>query len=254
MGMSSLHFKRAVIGCFVAFSSSIVCAAGSVGLSTAFMPKYEGTKKYKAEFFPSFSYEDKHFFIGPKAGMPAAGLKSDLTDQWQMGVFGAYESGRKASDDHHLQGTGSIHKHMAAGLFTRWHAENLAIDLSVYHALKKNYGTNVQLGASYQLWRSSDASIRLGGVAHWSDSDAMGTYFTVSQQESVRSGGRLSAYHASSGLRSVSIYGSHSLQLSPKWRLHSLVGVKQLTGDAADSPIVQHKASVFGSVGLGYHF
>lgn len=66
--------------------------------------------------------------------------------------------------------------------------------------------------------------------------------------------GRLKSYEASSGLRSMSVYGAFHHQLSPSWSINSSLGVKRLASDAADSPITQRKASVYGGVGLGYSF
>lgn len=229
-------------------------AQTTLGVGTGIMPKYEGAKKYKAQIYPLFNYEKDNFFIGPKVEMPSVGFKVHLADNWQVGVFGSYVAGRKARKDDHLYGMRDIRQHAAAGVFSTIHSGDFSFDVTYFHALKDGYGGGVQVGGAYRLIQTENAAFRVGGIVSWADNDAMDTYFGVTESESKASGGRLQAYKASSGLRSMAVYGAYHYQFSPSWSFISSLGVKRLTSDAADSPITQRKSSLYGGVGLGYSF
>lgn len=226
----------------------------TLGVGMGIMPKYEGAKKYKAQAYPLFSYEKDHFFLGPKVEKPSAGLQAHLADNWKVGVFGSYVDSRKSRKDGHLQGMNDISHHAAAGVFSSIYAGDFAFDVTYYHALKEGYGGGVEVGGSYSLIKTEQSSFRVGGNLSWADDDAMNTYFGVTQSESLASGGRLATHNASSGLKSMAVYGAYHHQFSPSWSFNSSLGVKRLAGDAADSPITQRKSSVYGGVGLGYSF
>lgn len=226
----------------------------TLGIGTGFLPQYEGSKKYKAQVYPLFSYENHNFFLGPKIEMPAAGLQAHLADNWKVGVFGSYARGRKSRNDSHLQGMRNISDHMVAGVFSRVYAGDFSFDVTYFHALKEGYGGGVQVGGAYKLLQTEASALRVGGNLNWADNDVMDTNFGVSENESRASGGRLRAYEATSGLRSMSMYGAYHYQLSPSWSVNSSLGIKRLAGDAADSPVTQRKASVYGGIGVGYSF
>lgn len=225
-----------------------------IGVGTGIVPKYEGSKKYKGQVFPLLTHEGDGFFIAPRADMPAVGVKTQLSENWQIGAFGAYAAGRKSRKDSHLYGMNNISQHAAAGLYSRLDVDDFTFDVVYFHALKDGYGGGLQVGGAYKLWQTPESSLRIGSNLSWADSDAMDTNFGVSQNESAASKGRLNSYKASSGLRSYSLYGVYSRHFGQSWIAHSSLGIKSLLGDARDSPIVQRKASVFGSVGIGYVF
>lgn len=252
--LSDLKGTVVIMAAFFTLGVIPAQAQNTLGIGTGIMPQYEGAKKYKAQVYPLFSYEKDNFFLGPKVEMPAAGLQAHLADNWKVGVFGAYAMGRKTRKDSHLQGMRNISDHMAAGVFSHIHSGDFSFDITYFHALKEGYGGGVQLAGTYKLLQDEASTLRVGGVVSWADNDAMDTHFGVSRRESQASGGRLKAYEASSGLSSMSVYGAFHHQLSPSWSLNSSIGVKRLASDAADSPITQRKASIYGGVGLGYSF
>lgn len=239
---------------FLSLSLVSAQAKTTIGVGAGVIPKYEGAKKYKTQLYPSLSYEKDNFFIGPKLEMPAAGLQAHLADNWKVGVFGAYTAGRKSRKDSHLYGMRNISQHATAGVFSKVDSGDFSFNITYFHALKEGYGGGLQVGGAYKLMQTEASALRIGSTLSWADNDAMDTNFGVSAGESRASGGRLNAYEASSGLRSVSIYSAYHHQLSSSWSVNSSIGIKRLTADAADSPITQRKASVYGGVGLGYSF
>jgi len=229
-------------------------AQTTLGLGTGIMPKYEGSKHYTSRLYPVLSHQNEIFFITPKAEMPAVGLQSKLTDDWKVGVFAGYQWGRKASDAHRLTGTDRIKNYGNVGVFSQHQIGDLNLDVTLYHALKKDYGLGVQLAASYPIWQGGLSGLRIGGNLAFMNTDAMQTHFGVKPHEAAASQGQLHTHNASGGLKSVTIYGLYTYRLSDSFSLNTALGLKNLTGDARNSPLTEQKTSVYGSVGVGYSF
>ncbi len=82
----------------------------------------------------------------------------------------------------------------------------------------------------------------------------METNFGVKSHEAVASRGQLHRYDPSGGLKSYTVYGAYNHQLSRSWGLNAALGLKNLAGSARNSPLVERKTSLYGSVGIGYSF
>ena len=80
----------------------------------------------------------------------------------------------------------------------------------------------------------------------------MQAYFGVNSQQSAKSG--LSEYKAEAGLKRVDVSASAMYMLSENWLVRGEAGVGFLTGDAADSPIVDKKVQPSASLFVGYKF
>lgn len=238
--------------------SAIPCASfaqnTTLGVGLGFLPKYEGSNHYGTRFSPLLKHRNGHFFLGPRSGMPAAGVQTQLTKNWTIGSFLSLSQARKSDDSAHLHGMNDISRHGNLGVFTALQLGDLLLDASYYQALKSGYGGNFTADISYKLWQENASQLRIGTELKWSNDKAMQTYFGVKPSEAAASNGRLPAYQAKAGMRSYSIYGLATHQLSDSWHVHGLLGINNLSGDAKDSPIVEKKSSVFGGVGLGYSF
>src|SRR3546814_10210156 len=55
-------------------------AENMIGLGVGFIPKYEGSGDYRALPVPLINYQSGSFFISPRAGLPSAGIKMDLSN------------------------------------------------------------------------------------------------------------------------------------------------------------------------------
>lgn len=234
--------------------ASQAVAQTTIGVGTGIMPKYEGSKKYTGRVYPVLNHQNGTFFIAPKAEMPAAGLQTELTDSWKVGVFGAYKWGRKASDDSHLNGTHRIDNHANLGVFTQYSIGDFKMDLTLYQALKSDYGMGLEIGGSYPIWQEGLSRVQLGGNMAFMNSDAMKNNFGVTAHEAAASGGQLSTHNPSGGLKSVTVYGAYSYSLSQSLNFNAAMGLKNLAGDARNSSITERKTSLYGAVGIGYSF
>lgn len=238
----------------LAVSAPSAYAKNTIGMGVSAIPKYQGSEDYRALPIPIINYHSGNFFISPRAGLPSAGLKMDLSENLSAGVFLGMGLGRKADISSHLDGMEDIKFHGAAGVFTEWRPGPFAIGAAYYQALRKGYGGTLELRASVLAWQDSANSLRLGVRTQWSNGDSMKTNFGVTQDEAAASRGRLHAYSPSAGFKSASVYGVLHHQLSDSWGISTLLGVTSLAGDAVDSPIVQERTSIFGNIGLTYSF
>ncbi|GHC39109.1 membrane protein [Alcaligenes pakistanensis] len=235
-------------------SSQALAQQTTIGLGMGFAPKYEGSDSYSGRAYPLISHRNGHFFLAPKAGMPAIGLQTQLTDNWTIGTYASLSRSRDAGDGSRLHGTDDIDRHGNLGVFTAYQLGDAKIEGSYYQALKSGYGATAVLDLSYRLWNNQDSSFSVGTELKWSNEKAMRTYFGVQSHEVVNSGGQLRTYRPDSGLRSYALYGQYTHKLSESWSLQGLLGVNTLGEEAKDSPLVEKKSSVFGGVGLGYSF
>lgn len=243
-----------LIALMLAVPASGVQAKNTIGLGVGVIPEYEGSEDYRTLPIPIINYQQGNFFISPRAGLPSAGLKMDLSDTWSAGVFLGMALGRESDRSSRLNGMDDIDFHGAAGVYTEWRPGPFSIGAAYYQALHSGYGATAELRATYLTWKDASNALRLGVSTHWANDDAMQTSFGVKPREAAASKGRLHAYSPSAGFKSAAVYGLWSHQLSNSWSLSTLLGVTTLLGDAADSPIVQDKTSMFGNVGLTYSF
>src|SRR3546814_14547392 len=72
-------------------------AENMIGRGVGFIPKYEGSGDYRALPVPLINYQSGSFFISPRAGLPSAGIKMDLSNDWSAGVFLGMGLGRKSN-------------------------------------------------------------------------------------------------------------------------------------------------------------
>lgn len=250
--LATAFFSAAAIGLMVVASGA--AAQNSIGLGVGIIPKYEGAEDYRALPVPLINYHSGSFFISPRMGLPSMGLKTDLTDDWSAGVFLGMHLGRDSSDSSRLTGMDDIDFHGAAGVYTEWRPGPFSLGAAYYQALHSGYGGTMELRGSYQAWKSGNDTLRLGVSTQWANGDSMKTHFGVTRREAAASQGRLHAYSPSSGFKSVSAYGVWHHHLGGSWSMLTTLGVQSLVGDAADSPIVQDKVGMFGSVGVMYSF
>lgn len=151
-----------------------------------------------------------------------------------------------------LHGMGDIESAARASAFVRADFGRFGLSLQVNRALGDQEGTTLALGATLRQ-PIGDRLMLMGRVeAIWADGDSMQQWFGVTAQQARRS--RFAAYDAGSGLRSVGATLTGIYRLSDNWSLNATIGVSQLLGDAADSPITQRATQPFGMLGIGYRF
>lgn len=228
--------------------------ANSIGLGVGAIPVYEGSSQYRALPVPLINYHAGNFFITPRMGLPAMGLKTSLATDLDAGVFLGLGLGRDADDADRTKGLDDIDFHAAYGAYVEWRPGRYSLGAGYKQAARSGYGGTLQLRASYAAIMTEQHVVQVGVSTEWANHDAMQTWFGVTSSQAARSREGLSTYSPSSGFKSAALYTTWIYRIDPSWSTVSTVGVSTLLGDARDSPLTERKSNMFGSVGVMYRF
>lgn len=225
-----------------------------IGLGVGAVPVYEGSSEYRALPVPLINYQSGNFFITPRMGLPAMGLKASLASDLDAGVFVGMALGRKADDADLTKGLDDIKFHGAYGAYVEWRPGRYSLGAGYKQAARSGYGGTLELRASYAALMTEKNTVQVGIRTEWANSDYMQTWYGVTSSQSARSREGLSTYSPSSGFKNVGLYSTWIYRINPSWSTVSTIGVNTLLGDARDSPLTDRKTNVFGSVGVTYRF
>ncbi|MDQ8034353.1 MAG: MipA/OmpV family protein [Bordetella sp.] len=247
---------RAALGLALGAAATLAHAEGNnfIGLGVGVVPVYEGSSKYHAVPLPLINYQSGAFFISPRAGLPALGLRTRLATDLEAGVFLGMSLGRDSDDADRTKGMRDIDFHAAYGAYVEWTPGRYSLGAAWRQAAKSGYGGTLELRTSYAVVQSEQQQLRLGVSTQWSNSNAMNTWFGVTRADAARSDEGLSPYTASSGFKSAAAFANWNYRLTKDWSVLSTVGVATVLGDARDSPLNERKTNLFGSVGVTYRF
>lgn len=227
-----------------------------LGAGAAFAPAYPGSKTIRAmplpvvevAYRPQLPFLDSVFFNGRD------GLGAVVFRQGPISIGGSIglAFGRDQDRAARLRGMGDIEPAARVSAFVRADFGRFGLSLQSFRALGEQEGTTLVLGAS--LSQPIGPRLMLMGrvEATLADEDHMQQWFGVTAQQARRS--RFAAYNAGAGFRSVSANLTGIYRMTDRWSLSTSVGVSQLLGDAADSPITQRATQPFGLLGVTYRF
>lgn len=92
----------------------------------------------------------------------------------------------------------------------------------------------------------------MGMNVHAADRDYNQTYFGVTQTQSQRS--RFSQFTPKSGIYAYSLTADWSHDFNKHWTLFAAVNVMQFSERAKNSPLVEEKTGITGTLMLNYSF
>lgn len=222
----------------------------SIGLGTAYLPRYEGANEHKLRVLPLINYRNGRFFAGVLTGI---GYNFSPIRELEFGPIVSYRFGRDEDDSRRLRGLGDVDGGADAGVFARWNLRPFFVHGSVRHGVGGGpNGTSVRLGGGWATTLGPADRLLLDLSVEWTDREIMQAYFGVSGAQSARSG--MSAYQAGSGIRRSGLNAAWTHAFTPNW--FSIVGATfyRLGAEAADSPIVQQRHETGVSAALGYRF
>ncbi len=242
---------------FLALTCSVATHAagnGFIGAAVAVVPEYEGSDETRVLPVPMINYHRGAFFITPRAGLPALGLRTQIAPDVDAGVFLGMGLGRRASRTERTKGLENIDTHAAVGAYVEWRPGLYSFGAAYRQAAHKGYGGAIDLRASYAVWQSGANNVRMGVGAEWMNRRAMDTWFGVSPEQAASSTYGLSTHDTSSGFKSASLFATWTHRFNDQWSAIGTLGVNRLLGDAADSPLTARKTNGFGSAGVAYAF
>ncbi len=219
-----------------------------LGAAVMRSPVFEGAKDYKTSALPFFLIT-----YGNRATVDITGIQYDIYETGPLTLTAGlgYDWGRKESESDHLDGLGDIDGGLGVGFGVDYTAGpvNLFADLS--RTFDGSEGLTGKFGAEVSR-PLGEVMLAASVTAMWADDRYMEAYFGVTTAQSAASG--LPEYDAGAGLSSVGVELSATYFLNDHWIMRGQVGVSELLGDAADSPVVQETSQSSASIMVGYRF
>ncbi|NTA14004.1 MipA/OmpV family protein [Agrobacterium tumefaciens] len=220
-----------------------------VGAGAGYEPKYEGSSDYEVTPLPVvlFTYGD-WLEIDPLGVTVTPFEHNGFSVSAKVG----YEMGRDEGDHDRLKGLGDIDFAATVGgkLAYKWQGLEIyaAVDQTIdgSESLIGTFGAEYMAPVTERLFLGAEAKATVANDKH------MQAYFGVTPQQSAASG--LPEYKAEAGLKRVDVSASAMYMLTENWLVRGEAGVGFLTGDAADSPIVEKKFQPSASIFVGYKF
>ncbi|WP_322012022.1 MipA/OmpV family protein [Paraburkholderia sp. J12] len=228
---------------------------GSFGLDLTVLPRYQGATAYRVLPLPVLALQSHTasgvtFFAEGLDG----GLAWSLGPHLSVGPLIGLGLGRKQDDATLLNGTGDIDDSFLYGAFVRWQLERLTASVKFLQSAHEGYGNHVTFDVSYLALILPKDRVTVSADTIWANASAEQTYFGIDAEQSAASTAHLPVYSPSAGFSRVDLKIALDHRIDARWSLRAAAGVDTLVGDAADSPVVGRRASVFGSLGLAYRF
>ena len=219
------------------------------GLATA--PDYPGASDYRVRPVPliEIGYGDR-VTAGPFGVAVAALDWNGLRAGPVLGI----EGGRRQSADPHLDGLGDISTSVTAGAFVSYRIGLFDIYGTARQAIT-NSGSGLAGLVQFNI-RQPLIARRLYLIAgpdmEFGNSEHEQTWFGVTPPQSLQSG--LPAYTPGAGINTVGVHATLTYRASEHvlWRVFT--NFKDLTGQAAESPIVERRTEFVVGFGAAYHF
>lgn len=227
----------------------------SVGIDVSASPNYEGGKSYRV--LPLTSLSLSKSVVSP-ATIFVQGLLAGVS--YPMGPYAAaglligVHPGRNQDDAAVLNGTGDIATSLEYGVFARAHSGPASADIRFLQSAHSGYGNRVTLSVAYALIAKPLDKVSVSADTSWSNGPSQQTWFGIDSEQAASSTAGLSTYRPSAGFSRADLKFNWDHRLNTQWSLQGSIGVGSLLGDAADSPVVERRASVFGSMGAAYQF
>ena len=220
----------------------------ALGLAVIDAPTYAGAAGREQKLRPLWSLRYGRFrltgarssgLLGASNTDKASGASADLIDspRWKLGLGLRIDTGRSAGDDPALAGLPDIRHTLRARL-------NGGLDLGAGFGTNLSYSADLLgrgggsqvgwgLGYTWAPWPQATASVGVG--ANWADKRHMQTYFGIAPEVALRTG--RAAFMPAAGLKDLNAGLSLRMPLGGRWTLISGLGLSQLQGDAAASPL-----------------
>lgn len=209
----------------------------SIGVGPQYQPDYFGSDDYEFSADPQVYVKFRNFVF----------LDDDGADFGIIGFsrFRAGPSikirGRRDEDENPaLEGLGDVDMTFELGGFVATtFLDRFAFKAKARHAIKSgHHGTVVDGYLTALLFRAGPVSLAAGGQATWVDDNFADTYFSISPEQSLNTGGRLPVYDVDSGFRDVGGSVNAYINIGDRWSLNPYATYQYVFRDYARSPII----------------
>lgn len=217
-------------------------------------PDYEGSDDFEFRALPYISakYDDWLSFSVPE------GLKLTAINEggFRAGVLAGYRFDRDEDDNDALDGWGDIDGTAELGAFAEYRMDAFKLAIDARQGLSDETGLQATLSLRHES-RIGPSRLSFGPQVTWADDDYTQTYFGITPTQAAASTIGFAPYAAEGGIKSYGLGLSVFTPVTDSWAITAIASVSQLTGDAADSPIVADEGSetqYMVGVFAGYRF
>jgi outer membrane scaffolding protein for murein synthesis (MipA/OmpV family) len=223
----------------------------ALGAGLADRPDYPGSSHYQVRPVPliAIGYGDR-----VSAGPFGLGFAAIDWKGLRAGPVLGIEAGRRESVDSHLNGLGDISTSVTGGAFVSYRVGVFDIYGTARQAIN-NSGSGLaglvqfnfrQTLVPRRLYLIAGPDVEFGNREHEQ------TWFGVTPTQSLQSG--LPAYTPGGGVNTVGVHAALTYRASEHVFWRAFANLKDLAGQAADSPIVERRTEYVIGLGAAYHF
>jgi len=233
----------------------------SLGMGYALAPSYEGSGHYVHLPVPMVNIKWRDTITLGQDGLNWIAVKDG---NLRGGIGLAYEYGRddvdgsypwNSSGSNHLRGTGDVDDAWGARVFASYNFQPVVVDGAVTQFFGDDIdGMTVKIGASVPYQHSQQLRITPGISTTWASEDYISPYFSITPAQSAASFSGLPAFDADAGFKDITASVNLMYFIDANWYALGDVRVKQLVGDAADSPVTEDETSGQLVTAIGYRF
>ncbi len=229
-----------------------------IGPGLRVRPAYDGSRANQTELVPVVRYFGQTLFVRSTQGVLEGGARMELAEGLHVGAQLAYEPGRKASESPFLKDRGmpDLSTGASIGAQVEWDHKFGPMPVTLLARVRQNTvadrGAQLDFRLSAGVYQNGRFSAGVFTQATWANAKSTRYLYDITPQQAASTG--LPAYVAGSGWLFASLGLLWSFDVSEKWVVVGNVESRHLQGDAARSPLAEHKSNYAASAGLAYRF
>ncbi len=185
------------------------------------------------------------------------GAQFKPADRLRLGVAVGRSQGRDSDDNDRLEGLPDLDPGMRYTVFATYRiGGGLSTSLRVAYEKGDVEGFLAEAGFGYDLLKTETFGLSLGGGVTVADNRQMQDRFGISDAQAAESTATppLRPYDAKAGIRDVAIGLNGEYYVTRRWSVWGTATLRQLVGDAADSPVTQQATQPTLGAGVAYRF
>ncbi len=223
----------------------------SLGVGPVYQPDYFGSNDYEFDADPQVFIKVRNFLFLDDDG---ADIALFGFSRFRVGPSIKIRGRRDQDDNPALQGLGDVGTTFEFGGFvSTTFLDRFAAKARVRHGLKTGHrGTVIDGTLTTLIFRTNALSLAASGQATWVGDRYANAYFSVTPEQSLRSGGVLPVYDANAGFESFGGSVTAYINIADRWSLNPYAEYRYIFDGIADTPIIDQ----FGDrnqIKIGFH-
>ncbi len=209
----------------------------SLGLGPVYEPDYFGSDDYEFNPDPQVFIKVKNFVFLDDSGADIALIGFS---RFRIGPTLRIRKRRDQDDNPDLFGLGDVGTTFEFGGFAATtFLDRFAVKAKVRHGLKTGHrGTIVDGVLTALIFRTDLFSVSTTARASWVGNRYADAYFSVTPEQSTRSGGRLPVFDADAGFRDLGVSVTGYVNIGDRWSVNPYATYSYVYGEIAKTPII----------------